>query len=99
MAMRMRFSEAGPWLPVPASFKTHNVEAELKDPDSILQFYRHVLALRHEDAALREGEYIPLNEDQPNVVSYLRRYKGEAELGGLDIPRTGQEGGFKLKHR
>src|SRR5439155_588535 len=34
------FSQAIPWLPVPPSYKTHNVASELKDPDSILQFYR-----------------------------------------------------------
>ena len=41
------FSQAAPWLPVPASYKTHNVASELKDPDSVLQFYRRLLTLRH----------------------------------------------------
>ena len=90
------FSTAAPWLPVPASFKTHNVEAELKDPDSILQFYRHVLTLRRDDPALREGEYIPLNEDQPSVVSYLRRYKGQAVLVVLNMSGTNQKVSFDL---
>src|SRR5258708_40107289 len=30
------FSKAKPWLPVPPSYKTHNVAAELKDPNSVL---------------------------------------------------------------
>jgi len=90
------FSTADPWLPVPASFKTHNVEAELKDPDSILQFYRHVLTLRREDPGLREGEYIPLNEDQPSVVSYLRRYKNQAVLVVLNMSGTNQKVSFDL---
>ena len=90
------FSTADPWLPVPASFKTHNVEAELKDPDSILQFYRHVLTLRREDPALREGEYIPLNEDQPSVVSYLRRYQNQAVLVVLNMSGTNQKVSFDL---
>jgi alpha-glucosidase len=90
------FSQKAPWLPVPPSFKTHNVDAELKDPDSILQFYKHVLALRHQDPSLREGEYIPLNEDQPNVVSYLRRYKKEAVLVVLNMSGTEQKVSFDL---
>ena len=93
------FSTADPWLPVPASFKTHNVEAELKDPDSILQFYRHVLTLRREDPALREGEYIPLNEDQPSVVSYLRRYKNQAVLVVLNMSGTNQKVSFDLSRQ
>ena len=90
------FSTVDPWLPVPASFKTHNVESELKDPDSILQFYRHVLTLRREDPALREGEYIPLNEDQPSVVSYLRRYRNQAVLVVLNMSGTNQKVSFDL---
>src|SRR5229473_2550107 len=90
------FSEAVPWLPVPPSFKTHNVEAELKDPDSVLQFYKHLLALRHENSSLREGRYIPLNEDQPDVLSYLRRYKDQAVLVVLNMSGNEQKVSFDL---
>jgi alpha-glucosidase len=90
------FSQTEPWLPVPASFKTHNVEAELNDPNSILQFYKSVLKLRREDPALRDGSYIPLNEDQPNVVSYLRRYKDQAVLVVLNMSGTEQKVSFDL---
>ena len=72
------------------------MDAELNDPNSILQFYKHVLALRHQDPALREGEYIPLNEDQPNVVSYLRRYKDQAVLVVLNMSGTEQKVSFDL---
>jgi alpha-glucosidase len=90
------FSQKAPWLPVPSSFKTHNVDAELNDPNSILQFYKHVLTLRHQDPSLREGEYIPLNVDQPNVVSYLRRYKKQAVLVVLNMSGTEQKVSFDL---
>jgi glycosidase len=46
---------------LPASYKTHNVESERSDPDSVLQFYRHLLKLRHTDQALLDGKYVPLN--------------------------------------
>ena len=74
----------------------HNVDSELRDPDSILQFYKRLLALRHENPALREGEYVPLNEDQPAVLSYLRRYKGEAVLVVLNMSGTEQRASFDL---
>ncbi len=85
------FSQKTPWLPVPPSYTTHNVESESKDPDSVLSVYKKVLALRHTNAALREGSYTALNEDDPNVLSYLRSYKGKAVLVALnmsDTPRT-----------
>ncbi len=92
------FSTTKPWLPVPTSYKTHNVETELKDPDSILNFYRKVLALRHESGALRDGDYIALNEDDPNVLSYLRKYKGEAVLVVLNMSGSPQKVDFDLSN-
>ena len=49
------FSRVRPWRPVPASYTTHNVAGEWKDTNSILNFYRRLLARRHTDPALREG--------------------------------------------
>jgi len=90
------FSVSTPWLPVPASYKTHNVASELEDPDSVLQFYRHLLALRHHERALLDGDYVPLNQDNPNVLSYLRRYKNETVLVVLNMSATPQQVGFNL---
>jgi len=65
---------------VPPSYKTHNVAAEMKDPNSVLSFYRQLLTLRHKEPALLDGDYTSINEDDPNVLGYLRRYKDEAFL-------------------
>jgi alpha-glucosidase len=88
------FSKAKPWLPVPDSAKTHNVETESKDPDSVLSFYRQLLTMRHKEPALLEGDYLALNENDPNVFAYLRRYKGEAILVVLNMSNTAQNARF-----
>jgi alpha-glucosidase len=90
------FSQATPWLPVPASYKTHNVASELKDQDSVLQFYRHLLALRRSEPALLDGDYIALNQENPNVLSYLRRYHGQAMLIVLNMSGMPQQLSFNL---
>jgi alpha-glucosidase len=90
------FSSAKPWLPVPDSYQTHNVASEEKDPASILNFYKRLLSLRHTDPALLEGEYVPLNENDPNIVSYLRRYKNEAVLIVLNMSSSEQKASFDL---
>jgi len=90
------FTKGTPWLPVPTSYKTHNVASELKDPNSVLQFYKQLLALRHHEPALLDGDYIPLNEDNASVLSYLRRYKDEAVLVVLNMSATQQQIGFDL---
>jgi alpha-glucosidase len=79
------FSKAKPWLPVPPSYKTHNVASEMKDPNSVLSFYRQLLALRHKEAALLEGNLTMLNENDPNVLTYVRRYNDEAILVMLNM--------------
>ena len=90
------FTQGKPWLRVPASYKTHNVATELEDPQSILQVYRRVLALRHQNPALLEGDYVALNEDDPNVLSYLRQTKGEAVLVVLNMSAQSAQISFDL---
>jgi alpha-glucosidase len=90
------FSSAKPWLPVPASYKTHNVAAELADPASVLTFYKQLLALRHGDRALLNGRYIALNESDPDIVSYVRRYKDETVLVVLNMSGRERRENFDL---
>ena len=85
------FSTAKPWLPVPPSYKTHNVADELKDPNSVLSFYKEVLKARHTNLALINGSYTPLNENDQNVLSYLRAYKDQAVLVALNMSGTEQK--------
>jgi len=90
------FTRGTAWLPIPPSYRRYNVESESRDPQSILEFYRHLLALRHQDRALVEGDYSPLNEDNANVLSYLRRYKNEAVLVVLNMSSSMQAVSFDL---
>lgn len=90
------FSKAKPWLPVPPSAETHNVASEVKDANSVLSFYRQLLDLRHREPALLEGSYIALNENDPNVLSYVRRYKDEAILVVLNMSASEQKVRFDL---
>lgn len=93
------FSTHAPWLPVPASYKTHNVASESKDPTSVLELYRKVLGLRHSNKVLLEGSYSALNEDDANVLSYLRSYKGKAVLVALNMSGSSQKASFNLSDR
>jgi alpha-glucosidase len=90
------FSRSKPWLPVPPSYKTHNVATELKDPNSILSFYKQVLTLRHTNHALLDGEYIALNENDANVLAYLRKYKDETVLVVLNMSPAAEKVSFDL---
>jgi alpha-glucosidase len=93
------FSAATPWLPVPPTYKTHNVASESKDPDSILAFYNSVLKLRHTNKALLDGSYTALNENDPKVLSYLRTYQDQVVLVALNMSGSVQSPNFELSHK
>jgi alpha-glucosidase len=90
------FTMGIPWNPIPVTYQTYNVADELKDPNSILNWYKALLALRHKDPALLEGEYIALNQDDPNVLSYLRKTKNEAVLVAINMSDNQQKVSFDL---
>ncbi len=80
-------------------FKTHNVADESKDPNSVLAFYKKVLKLRHTNKALLDGSYTPMNENDQNVLSYLRVYKDQVVLVALNMSGAEQKIDFEMsKH-
>jgi alpha-glucosidase len=91
------FSKGTPWLPVPPTYKTHNVVDESKDPESVLEFYKSVLKLRHSNRALLEGDYTALNESDANVLSYSRIYKDQGVVVALNMSNTPQKIKLGLK--
>ncbi len=95
-AVNAGFSTHDPWLPVPESYKTHNVASESKDPNSVLEFYRKVLTLRHQNSVLLEGNYKALNEEDTNVLSYVRSYKGKSVLVALNMSGSAQKASFNV---
>ncbi len=60
------------WLPIPASYKTINVQTELKEPDSQLEWYTRLIALRRSNPALHNGALHMLDTANTNVLSYVR---------------------------
>jgi len=91
------FTRGTPWLPVPSTYKTHNVADELKDPNSVLAFYTKVLKLRHTNRALMDGDYRAINENDANVLSYLRAYKDEVVVVALNMSKSPQKVPLALK--
>jgi alpha-glucosidase len=90
------FSTLAPWLPVDSRYKSYNVDTEKKDPNSILNYYRQLLSLRHTNKALLEGKYIASNEDDPNVLSYVRSYKGQNVLVVLNMSKEARKVNLNL---
>lgn len=73
------FSEVEPWISSPENYKQINVEAEEKDSDSILNFYRQLVKFRKENRIVQDGDIKFIERENDNVVAYVRTF-GENEL-------------------
>lgn len=75
------FTEGMPWLRVNPNYKVINAAAEQEDPDSVLNFYKKLIALR-KDPEYKEtvvyGSLEPYLREQHNLMAYFR--KGEKTL-------------------
>lgn len=68
-------STATPWLPIAPDFDVINLESEEKDPDSILAFYRRMIAFRGGSDALRHGAF-----DEKRVEDKLWVYERSGDV-------------------
>jgi alpha-glucosidase len=84
------------WLWIPESASTYNVAAERKDPNSILNFYKQLIALRRNNPAIRDGKYVTLNPADPNVLSFLRQSGTHSVVVALNMSAQPQTVNFDL---
>ena len=77
------FTTAKPWLKVNENYKAINVAAQEKDPSSVLNYYRRLVALRKSDE-FRElftyGRCVPAYEDTDGIMAYYREYANKRVL-------------------
>ena len=71
------FTDGTPWLGIPANHSYINVEAEQKDPDSILNYYKKLVALRKEYEIIADGEIRFTDAGNENIISYDRMLDGQ----------------------
>ncbi len=75
------FSAGKPWLKVNPNYSSINVKAQLSDENSVLQFYKKLVAIR-KDPAYKEtvvyGILEPVWEEKHNLMAYYR--KGDKTL-------------------
>ncbi len=60
------------WLPIPPSYKTINVAVESSHPESELNWYERLIALRRTNPALRNGSMKMLDTANRSVLSFVR---------------------------
>ena len=78
-------ANAKPWLPIPPSAATYNVETEAKESDSIYNAYKKLIALRRVNAAMRDGSQESINNDDTSIFAFLRRSGDSTVLVALNM--------------
>ena len=77
------FTTAKPWLKVNENYKAINVAAQEKDPSSVLNYYRRLVALRKSEE-FRElftyGRCVPAYEDTDGIMAYYREDENKRVL-------------------
>ena len=71
------FTTGTPWLGIPDNHTYINVEDEAKDPDSVLAFYKKLVALRKENEIIADGQIRFTDAGNDNIISYVRTLNGQ----------------------
>ncbi|MEF7564930.1 alpha-glucosidase [Bacillus infantis] len=88
------FTSGQPWIKINPNFKEINVEAALKNPDSVFYFYKELIALRKENDVMVYGDYQDLFPHDEHLYVYTRSYNGITWL--ILLNHSDQQRSFKL---
>ncbi len=82
------FTIGKPWIDVNPNYKTINAEAELADPDSVLNYYKTMIAFRKAHPVIVDGSYRECFEESDRVFSYVRENDDEMLFVVLNYSAT-----------
>ncbi|MDY5277586.1 MAG: glucohydrolase, partial [Erysipelotrichaceae bacterium] len=66
-----------PWININPDYRKYNVESELKDDNSILNYYKKAIKLRKDNECLIYGNFEPSFELDKNMLVYKRTLDDE----------------------
>lgn len=68
------FTDGTPWMKINENYTEINAENQLKDKNSILNFYKKALSIRKEYIdIISGGEFIPIGENDREVFAFIRK--------------------------
>jgi alpha-glucosidase len=87
------FTKGKPWLRMDENARANNMASQKKDNDSLLNYYRQLIAFRQEEPALHKGDYYPVVTDG-KTLAYIRQWEGSASFL-IVLNFTGESQTFK----
>ncbi|WP_059173261.1 alpha-glucosidase [Bacillus sp. FJAT-27445] len=74
------FTEGTPWINVNPNYEVINVEAALKDKDSIFYYYQKMIQLRKQNEIIVYGTYDIILEEDEQIYAFTRTLENEQLL-------------------
>nr|WP_159465669.1 alpha,alpha-phosphotrehalase [Scandinavium goeteborgense] len=84
------FTTGEPWIGLADNVQEINVEAALKDPDSVFYTYQQLIALRKAEPLLTWGNYQDLLPEHPSLWCYRREWQGQQLWVVANLSRKSQ---------
>ncbi|MCX2748704.1 alpha-glucosidase [Arthrobacter sp. MI7-26] len=84
------FTTGAPWIAVNPNARSINAAAQVEDPDSVFNFYREVIALRHRDPVVSHGDFAMLLPEDEHVYAFARSLPGAEMLIIGNFSSTGR---------
>jgi alpha-glucosidase len=84
------FTTGRSWMPVHPDFHFRNVAAQENDPNSVLNFYRRLIALRKANLVLQRGDYSLLVPPTRSVLVYMRKLENHWVIVALNFSNQPQ---------
>lgn len=78
--MNAGFSTGKPWMKLNENYSTVNVETQLENQNSILNFYKKMIQLRKDHEVFIHGSYDLLLPDDKQIFAYQRKLNDEIAL-------------------
>ena len=85
------FTTGAPWIAVNPNTSHVNAAEQVDNPDSVFSFYRKVIALRHSEPVVADGDFTMLLPDDEHVYAFRRSLLGPVSASG-----TGATPGVQL---
>lgn len=93
------FTTGIPWIKVNSNYKSINVESQEKDADSVLNYYRRLVAVRKSPKykkVFTYGKFVPVYQNSDTIMAYYREYENQRILVAANFGKDTVE--LQLEH-
>jgi len=74
------FTTGNPWIKVNPDYTEWNAKTEMADPDSVFNYYKKLISLRHENEIIVYGNFELLAAEHEQIFAYTRELDGQEML-------------------